>query len=152
MNEIEEVYEDLRAWYQPTTEPKGRKQALKSLGVIYDAIREKAERENPKPIRLNVRQIDANALKAKFALNVNNADDIEAEVVVATIDGAPTIDTERHGEWIPNTDDFTPAKRCSACGYNKPLAAGEGARQEPDTYCPNCGTKMKAMQSVEGKG
>ena len=37
------------------------------------------------------------------------------------IDRQPTADVEvvRHGEWIYNTDDFTPKMRCSSCGYNK---------------------------------
>jgi DNA-directed RNA polymerase subunit RPC12/RpoP len=48
----------------------------------------------------------------------------------------------RHGEWLYNTDDFTPKMRCSSCGYNKPLLAGENIKQEPNNYCPNCGAKM----------
>lgn len=48
-----------------------------------------------------------------------------------------------HGQWKYNTDDFTPAKRCSICGYNKPVIAGEGIKQEPENYCPNCGAKMQ---------
>lgn len=47
------------------------------------------------------------------------------------------------GEWIYNTDDFTPKKRCTNCGYNKPLVAGEAIKQEPDNYCPNCGADMR---------
>ncbi len=50
---------------------------------------------------------------------------------------------QSEGEWIYNTDDFTPHHRCSICGYNKPIAAGEGINQEPKNYCPNCGAKMK---------
>lgn len=49
---------------------------------------------------------------------------------------------ERHGRWIYNTDDFTPALRCSVCGYNKPEIAGEKLRREPENYCANCGAKM----------
>lgn len=48
----------------------------------------------------------------------------------------------RHGEWIYNTDDFTPKMRCSACGYNKPVVAGENVNQEPSDYCNKCGAKM----------
>lgn len=47
------------------------------------------------------------------------------------------------GEWIYNTDDFTPKKRCTNCGYNKPLVAGEAIKQEPDNFCPNCGADMR---------
>ena len=59
---------------------------------------------------------------------------------------APTIDPANlrtKGEWIYNTDDFTPKKRCTNCGYNKPLVAGEAIKQEPDNYCPNCGADMR---------
>lgn len=47
------------------------------------------------------------------------------------------------GEWIYNTDDFTPKMRCSVCGYNKPLLAGINIIQEPNCYCNKCGAKMK---------
>ena len=47
-----------------------------------------------------------------------------------------------HGHWIHNTDDFTPKKRCSHCGYNKPVVAGENIDQEPDDFCNKCGAKM----------
>lgn len=55
---------------------------------------------------------------------------------------APTIDTVKHGRWIANTDDFTPAYRCSCCGYNRPMIAGDKASQWPMNYCSNCGAKM----------
>lgn len=60
------------------------------------------------------------------------------------IDTSPTIDAEPvvHGHWIHNTDDFTPKKRCSHCGYNKPVVAGENIDQEPDDFCNKCGAKM----------
>ena len=48
----------------------------------------------------------------------------------------------KHGHWMYNTDDFTPKMRCSVCGYNKPVAAGIGIKQEPDDYCNKCGAKM----------
>ena len=48
----------------------------------------------------------------------------------------------KRGEWIYNTDDFTPKMRCSVCGYNKPLIAGENTKQEPNDYCNKCGAKM----------
>ena len=47
-----------------------------------------------------------------------------------------------HGRWVYNTDDFTPAYRCSACGYNKPMIAGEKVSQGAMNYCSNCGAKM----------
>ena len=48
----------------------------------------------------------------------------------------------KHGYWIYNTDDFTPKMRCSSCGYNKPLVAGENIKQELNDYCNKCGAKM----------
>ena len=56
----------------------------------------------------------------------------------------PTADVAevKHGKWIYNTDDFSPKTRCSVCGYNKPLAAGEYIKQEPSDYCNKCGAKM----------
>ena len=66
------------------------------------------------------------------------------KVVEQVIEDAPTADVEevKHGEWIYNTDDFTPKMRCSVCGYNKPLVAGENVEQQPSDYCNNCGAKM----------
>ncbi len=60
------------------------------------------------------------------------------------IETAPTVDAVEvvHGRWVYNTDDFTPAYRCSACGYNKPMIAGERVSQGAMNYCPNCGAKM----------
>ena len=67
------------------------------------------------------------------------------ETIIKAIDIAPTADVieQRHGLWIYNTDDFTPALRCSVCGYNKPEIAGEKLRREPENYCANCGAKME---------
>lgn len=47
------------------------------------------------------------------------------------------------GTWVINTDDFTPAYRCSVCGYNKPMIAGEGVSQGAMNFCPHCGAPMK---------
>lgn len=56
----------------------------------------------------------------------------------------------RRGKWIYNTDDFTPAERCSACRYNKPMIAGERTKQEPSNYCPNCDAKMVLGDDLNG--
>ena len=48
----------------------------------------------------------------------------------------------KRGRWIINTDDFTPAYRCSVCSYNKPMIAGEKAQQGAMNYCPHCGAQM----------
>lgn len=54
----------------------------------------------------------------------------------------------KHGKWIYNTDDFTPKMRCSACGYNKPMVAGEGIEQEPNNFCPHCGADMRGDENA----
>ncbi len=64
---------------------------------------------------------------------------------VMMLDETPTVDPERHGKWIINTDDFTPAFRCTCCGYNKPMIAGVGANNDPGRYCQNCGAKMDGV-------
>lgn len=66
------------------------------------------------------------------------------------LEGEPAADVDpvRHGRWMTNTDDFTPNRRCSVCGYNKPIVGGERVKQEPENYCPNCGAKM----DTEGSG
>lgn len=51
-----------------------------------------------------------------------------------------------NGHWIINTDDFTPKKRCSVCGYNKPIPAGERLKKIPENFCPNCGADMRGGQ------
>lgn len=86
--------------------------------------------------------IDADLLKAEFTGNF--VCEYPAPLVKALIDNQPAADVAkiRHGKWICNTDDFTPKYRCSVCGYNKPIVAGENITQEPKNYCPNCGAKM----------
>lgn len=76
-----------------------------------------------------------------------NADE-SCSSVVADFEALPAEDVApvAHGQWKYNTDDFTPAKRCSICGYNKPVIAGEGIKQEPENYCPSCGAKMEEAQ------
>jgi DNA-directed RNA polymerase subunit RPC12/RpoP len=56
----------------------------------------------------------------------------------------PSEDAEivKHARWVTNTDDFTPKKRCTNCGYNKNIIAGENIEQEPENFCLNCGAKM----------
>ena len=56
----------------------------------------------------------------------------------------------RHGRWIKNTDDFAPALRCTMCGYNKPMVAGENVNQGPMNYCPLCGAKMDEEATSNG--
>lgn len=92
-----------------------------------------------------MRLIDADALKTT-CVGITDAQDNfygSADVVFADdVDNAPTIDPVTHAKWVYNTDDFTPKHRCTNCGYNKPIMAGENVTQEPKNYCPNCGAKM----------
>lgn len=71
----------------------------------------------------------------------NDDRDFIAEKLLESVPSA-NVKPVVHGDWIINTDDFTPKKRCSVCGYNKPIIAGENVNQEPDTYCANCGSLM----------
>lgn len=75
----------------------------------------------------------------KFSECVNH----EREIIDC-IQYEPSEDAEivRHAKWVTNTDDFTPAKRCTNCLYNKPIIAGEGITQQPENFCPSCGAKM----------
>jgi len=61
-------------------------------------------------------------------------------LTIPTVDAAPVV----HARWVVNTDDFTPKKRCSNCGYNRPIKVGENIKQEPETYCNACGARMDA--------
>ena len=58
------------------------------------------------------------------------------------VDASPTVDTERHGHWIPVNPDVYGAEQfeCSVCG----VYSGDGlCRKELDyEYCPNCGASM----------
>lgn len=60
-------------------------------------------------------------------------DVIYLEGVMAVIETAPTADTERRGEWIP--DDYA-YYHCSECGYE------QDERECVSPYCPKCGAKM----------
>ena len=71
---------------------------------------------------------------------------------VVALSNFPTIDPEslrKKGEWLYNTDDFTPKKRCTNCGYNKPVIAGERVEQEPSFFCPNCGADMRGTENAK---
>lgn len=97
-----------------------------------------------------MRLIDADALgmalaeynpAVDFPNYRNKNSSIDMITLMSTINELPTIDPVRHGRWELNFDDFTPANRCSECGYNKPEIAGTSVR-EPETYCPSCGARM----------
>lgn len=59
-------------------------------------------------------------------------DSVEMIAVKAMIDCAPTINTERHGEWLP-VDELYDAFDCSEC---------DAMVHKPCNYCPKCGAKM----------
>ena len=61
------------------------------------------------------------------------------------------VTVQKQGRWIYNTDDFTPAYRCSACGYNNPMIAGERVSQGAMNYCPNCGAKVGKEEEYDRK-
>lgn len=98
-----------------------------------------------------MRPIDAEPIEKFIEDGLNNPDKLkafghDAIEILTEIHFAHTIDPANlrpKGEWIYNTDDFTPKKRCTNCGYNKPLVAGEAIKQEPDNFCPNCGADMR---------
>ena len=89
-----------------------------------------------------MRTIDADALFAEFE-NVdwyNNAD--RDEIAERLVLQAPTIDAVSvvRGEWIEGGTVYFCGEQhlpltCSICGRT--------ALNEPWTYCPNCGAKMK---------
>lgn len=91
--------------------------------------------------------IDRAALLAQFADLKDKAETLRDKLyldgVMAVIDTQATIDPPVvHAKWVVNTDDFTPKKRCTNCGYNKAMKAGEGIEQEPEAFCPSCGATM----------
>ena len=94
------------------------------------------------------RYIDADKTKRELlenAVRIYDPKNMSTEDAMYIIDEAPTADVVevKHGEWIYNTDDFTPKMRCSVCGYNKPIAAGENIEQEPSDFCNKCGADMR---------
>lgn len=101
------------------------------------------------------RYIDADALYANCKSRLKEAfesEDGEAYItaynMMVDLENAPTIEARPvvRGEWKVNTDDFTPAYRCSACGYNKPMIAGERASQGAMNFCSNCGAEMRGTE------
>lgn len=89
-----------------------------------------------------MRLIDSDELRNDWLYNGSNERVYNANDFLESIDLAPTIDLVKHAQWIYNTDDFSPKKRCSCCGYNKPIVAGERLAQEPENFCPMCGARM----------
>lgn len=52
MSKYQQAMKDLELWYHPTTEPTQRAQALESLSIIFDALRDKQAQEKPQPLSL----------------------------------------------------------------------------------------------------
>lgn len=66
------------------------------------------------------------------------------------IRNAPTIEPQPaqaaepvRGFWIPNTDDFSPAYRCSACKSNFIAIASDTIPTHQAKFCPECGADMR---------
>lgn len=103
---------------------------------------------------VDVRLIDANALKAKLysLLKIEEAPPrfIEGlETALAVADVAPTIDAVPvvHARWLPRGSDDNDAGMyyCSACKDERYFGDEVITSEEASKYCPfcpNCGAKM----------
>ena len=99
---------------------------------------------------LDVRLIDANALKKAFCEWCDSSDSANSDIVCgkscATLDlfdSMPTIEAEpvRHGRWIKLPESWQADYECSECG------TGIGKIKPP--YCALCGARMD-MSCMEG--
>ena len=52
--------------------------------------------------------------------------------------------------WIIHTEHFSPYRRCSNCGFEMPLIAGEGKDKIYFKHCPEC-TELMMGDLLEGK-
>ena len=53
-----------------------------------------------------------------------------------------TVLPEKHGTW-QMTEHFAPYQKCSECGYEMPMVAGESEIAiRLFCYCPSCGARM----------
>ncbi len=88
-----------------------------------------------------MRLIDADKLKAVFAVPCYEAFGVTA--ICSIIDDAPTVDAvqARHGKWILIEDMYDDHWQCSACGIEWTFIDGT-AMENGAYYCPNCGAKM----------
>ena len=83
-----------------------------------------------------MRPIDADELWNKCkTLKINTPlDRLFALRKIATwIKEAPTVDTERHGHWVKDKNNYVYHYICSACGE---------ADEHKSNYCRHCGAKM----------
>lgn len=87
---------------------------------------------------MDVRPIDANALKEFYGKWSNKHTEFLKPEVDRYIDSQPTLDYEpvRHGEWV----EEGLLTWCSRC-LNSPLYDYFGKIKKAH-YCPNCGAKM----------
>ena len=79
------------------------------------------------------RLIDANKLKAYLQDKY-----VMYDHTLADIDAQPTVDAERHGHWILQTNGHG---MCSTCGTFVDLLNGMTWE-----YCPHCGAKMDEVE------
>lgn len=102
---------------------------------------------------LEVRLIDANALKAKLKIGTNTATYSDycngycdaRQVDLDAIDAAPTIDAEpvRHGRWIFGSSKTSCWMKCSVC------CKAQIGQTATFSYCPNCGARMDGPPEKE---
>ena len=72
------------------------------------------------------------------------------EAFIRFVERQPTADVVevRHGEWIiPKRRDADDWKECSRCEYYFDVSVGH----KPTPYCPECGAKMDAERSENGR-
>lgn len=68
-----------------------------------------------------------------------NLIELNADILVDSINSLPTIEERKEGHWIKHIDDLFPADstiECSVCHEEQYTTID-------DNYCPNCGAKMK---------
>ena len=69
--------------------------------------------------------------------------------IIDMVDNEPTVDTERHGHWMPHITGETAWRVCSACGTGERVTFYDYFCNETTIerfYCPNCGAKMDEVE------
>ena len=86
-----------------------------------------------------MRLIDADAF-IRYADEPSIFDTTDLKAMIGeqpTIEAAPVV----HGRWIIHTDNFTPYRQCTECGFEMPLISSE-KKENNMKYCNNCGAIM----------
>ena len=85
-----------------------------------------------------MRLIDADAIVKCFDPNT-----WQGEMMIAIVNGLPTIDPVKHGEWV-GVAHGRGGHECSKCrGYAPSFQNGV---EYLSNYCPNCGAKMEGAE------